>query len=113
MTEIISFDESTEPHDIILSGPIHYRTEFACAYANARQDYFVRTGKLPKVWNPAILPSGRSETWYIARCLECIINSPNGVLAMMPDWQSSDGSVAEHALAKKLKRAIVYLEASK
>lgn len=90
-------------YDIIISGPItgvpDYIERFAIAYANVRQSAFRATGKLPSVWNPAELPPGRSNEWYMRQCVDAIFDSPNATIVMLPDWHASKGARAEHALA--------------
>lgn len=93
----------TDGYDVILSGPItgvpDYALRFAKAYANKRQEIYHATGVLPSVWNPAALPAGRTNEWYMRRCVDAIFASPAATVAMLPGWEESKGARAEHALA--------------
>lgn len=96
--------------DFILSGPITGTTDFVqrfdMAYCRVRQSVFSKTGNLPNVWNPAILPAGRSNEWYMRRCHEAIFDSPNCVLVQLTGWQNSKGSLSEYALCVSLGRVV-------
>ena len=93
-------------YDVILSGPItgvpDYVVRFALAYANVRQRVFHATGALPEVWNPATLPAGRTQAWYMRRCVDAIFASPGATVAMLPGWELSKGAQAEKSLAMSL-----------
>lgn len=98
------------PYDIILSGPItgvpDYKQRFAIAYCLAREDHRKAHGKEASVFNPAALPDGRTEEWYMQRCHEAIFASPKATMLQLKGWQQSEGCVSEHALAHKLRRTI-------
>ena len=93
-------------YDAILSGPItgvpDYAVRFALAYSNIRQRVFHATGVLPAVWNPATLPAGRTQAWYMRRCVDAIFASPGATVFLLPGWCDSKGARAEHALAVSL-----------
>ena len=93
-------------YDVILSGPItgvpDYAVRFALAYSNIRQRVFHATGVLPAVWNPATLPAGRTQAWYMRRCVDAIFASPGATVFLLPGWCDSKGASAEHALAVSL-----------
>ena len=98
------------PFDIILSGPItgttDFRQRFAVAYVRVR-DWFRREyGREANVWNPAILPPGRTNEWYMKRCHKAIFDSPSCVLVQLDNWHASKGSCSEHALCACLGREI-------
>lgn len=99
------------PFDIILSGPItgttDYRKRFSVAYVRARDWFRRKHGREANVWNPAMLPSGRSNEWYMKLCHQAIFDSPHCVLVLLDNWQSSKGSRSEHALCVSLGREIV------
>lgn len=52
------------------------------------------------VLNPAILPDGLEQREYMDVC--CAMIRCADAIFMLRGWESSDGAVAEHALAKKL-----------
>ncbi len=58
------------------------------------------------VLNPAELPDGLTQTQYMSICLPMVMMSTS--LFMLKGWEKSEGAVAEHALAQKLKIEIVY-----
>ncbi len=58
------------------------------------------------VLNPAELPDGLTKTQYMSICLPMVMMSTS--LFMLKGWEKSEGAVAEHALAQKLKIEIVY-----
>ena len=98
------------PFDIILSGPItgtkDYRARFAVAYVHAREWFRNKYGREANVWNPAMLPEGRTNEWYMKLCHKAIFDSPRCVLVQMDNWQDSKGSRSEHALCVSLGREI-------
>lgn len=97
------------PFDFVLSGPIGGTEDagarFALAYAEIRQEHFKATGKLPNVWNPAMLPEGRTNEWYMRRCLDAIFDSPGCVIVQMLGWERSKGARCEAALGESLGRS--------
>jgi len=99
-------EETTDGYDVILSGPItgvpDYVVRFAKAYVQQRQRAFHATGMLPNVWNPAALPAGRTQAWYMRRCVDAIFASPGATVALLPGWWHSKGAMAEKALAVSL-----------
>lgn len=58
------------------------------------------------VLNPAELPGGLTQTQYMSICLPMVMMSTS--LFMLKGWEKSEGAIAEHALALKLKIEIVY-----
>ena len=54
-------------------------------------------GKDSQVWNPARLPGGRSNRWYMARCLIALWQSRRVVA--LRGWHNSEGARIEVALA--------------
>ncbi|QZI92973.1 hypothetical protein SIPHO015v1_p0035 [Vibrio phage 82E32.2] len=58
------------------------------------------------VLNPAELPDGLTQTQYMSICLPMVMMSTS--VFMLKGWEKSEGAVAEHALAKKLKIEINY-----
>lgn len=97
------------PFDYILSGPISGTTDakarFAAAYAKIRNEAYVATGKLPNVWNPAMLPDGYSNEWYMRRCHDAIFDSPGCVIVLMEGNENSKGSRSEKALCDSIGRS--------
>ena len=93
-------------YDVILSGPItgvpDYVVRFALAYVQTRQRVFHATGMLPEVWNPATLPAGRTQSWYMRQCVDAIFASPGATVALLPGWELSKGAQAEKSLAMSL-----------
>ena len=55
-------------------------------------------GSKLRVWNPARLPGGRSNRWYMARCLIALWQSRRVVA--LRGWENSGGAMIEVALAK-------------
>lgn len=98
------------PYDIILSGPItgipDYVQRFAIAYVMEREFFRKAMGREANVFNPAALPAGYSNEWYMKRCVAAIFDSPSAVLAQLNGWKDSKGSRAEHALCVSLGRVI-------
>lgn len=98
------------PYDIILSGPIagipDYVQRFAIAYVIEREQFRKAIGREANVFNPAALPDGRDNEWYMRRCVAAIFDSPNAVLVQMDGWTESKGARAEHALCVSLGRVI-------
>ena len=58
------------------------------------------------VLNPATLPPGLSQAQYMSICLPMVLCSDS--LFMLKNWRESEGALAEHALAVKLKLRISY-----
>lgn len=58
------------------------------------------------VLTPSDLPVGLTESQYMSICLPMVMMSTS--LFMLKGWEKSEGAVAEHALAQKLKIEIVY-----
>lgn len=98
------------PYDIILSGPItgieDYVQRFAIAYVLEREAFRKATGREANVFNPAALPDGYSNEWYMKRCVAAIFDSQDAVLAQLNGWMDSKGARAEHALCVSLGRVI-------
>ena len=82
--------------------PDHNKTEFA-KYA----DQLRLAGYA--VFNPA---ASNLESWPIedifAYDLEFLCRQADAI-AMIPGWEESEGAFAEHAVAKRLKKQIIYL----
>ena len=97
-------------YDIILCGPVsgiaNYKMRFAVALVNVRRKQIQAGTKRQSIWNPAVMPDGRSEEWYIWECLKAIKASPNATLVMLPGWKSSKCAKVEHALGVFLKRKV-------
>lgn len=58
------------------------------------------------VLNPATLPDGLSQDQYMSICIPMLMAAD--VVVMLPGWLKSDGANAEHALAIKLKKEMIY-----
>jgi hypothetical protein len=92
-------------YDVVLSGRITgnagYREQFAkvAAFLRGRD-------AVARVFNPAELPEGKPEEWYMARCLRAVFRSKS--VLMLPGWERSDGARAEHATAVKLGKVVLY-----
>lgn len=97
-------------YDIILCGPINgipdYRERFAIALVNVRRKQIREGTKRQKIWNPAILPEGRSEEWYIWECLKAIKSSPHATLVMLPGCRLSNRANVERAFGMFLGRKV-------
>lgn len=91
---------------IYIAGPMtgmpNYNREafFKKAMELRRQGYVVLT--------PSVLPAGLSQHHYMDICLAMVRSSE--AIYMLSGWDSSDGAVAEHALASKLALTIIYEE---
>lgn len=100
----------TAPFDIILSGPItgttDYVERFAVAYVDSVNFGKHTLGRKPSVWNPAMLPKGHSNEWYMRKCHDAIFDSPHCVLVQLDGWENSKGSRSEHALCVSIGRVI-------
>lgn len=103
MNEVSVSTGGCSGYDVILSGPVSgvpdYVQRFAVAYVSVRQKDYCGSGTLPKVFNPATLPDGRSNEWYMRQCLAAIFDSPGATVVMLPGWMESKGARAENALA--------------
>ena len=90
-------------YEVILSGPISGKEGYKLAFAQAQVKVH---GKLPRanIWNPAMLPEGRTYKWYMRVCLQVILDeaAEGCVLVQMKGWNRSLGSVAEWAVARCL-----------
>lgn len=97
-------------YDIILCGPIKgiadYKERFAVALVSVRRKQIQAGTKRQKIWNPAILPDGRTEEWCIWECLKAIKSSPHATLVMLPGWANSSGATLERALGLYLGRKV-------
>ncbi len=74
-------------------------------FAAAKHSIMASSAKTT-VLNPAELPDGLTQTQYMSICLPMVMMSTS--LFMLKGWEKSEGAVAEHALAQKLKIEIVY-----
>lgn len=99
------------PYDVILCGPISGTTDakerFAMVKCDIRNRVFKATGKLLNIWNPAELDEGRTQEWYMRRCVTAIFDSPDCVLVRMAGWEHSKGGRAESALSESIMRLIM------
>ena len=97
-------------YDIILCGPINGTTDakerFAVALVTVRRKQIQGGGKRQKIWNPAILPEGRSQEWYIWECLKAIKSSPYATLVMLPGYRLSNRANVERAFGMFLGRRV-------
>ena len=78
---------------------------------NLNRDNFNRVAKYfsdqkVAVLNPAMLPNGLSQQEYMSICLPMVMCADT--LFMLDGWQHSQGALAEHALAIKLNKEIIY-----
>lgn len=98
------------PYDVILSGPItgttDHKERFRQAHEQVSASFESVFGYTPNVWNPALLPDGNTNEWYMRRCHDAIFDSPRAVLVQMDGWENSKGSRSEHALCVSLGRGI-------
>ena len=97
-------------YDIILCGGIKgvpdYRERFAVALVSVRRKQLQAGTKRQSVWNPAVLPDGRTEEWYIWECLKAIKSSPHATLVMLPGWAKSSSAMLQYALGLYLGRKV-------
>ncbi len=85
----------------MITGNENYKKEF-----KRYEEYLVNKGCI--VLNPSILPGGMSNNEYMKICLSMIDCAD--CVAMMPNWESSNGAVLEHSYCKYTKKSIHYLE---
>ena len=81
--------------------PDYNRSEFLSA-----EDFFAQEGAL--VLNPARLPLGMPDSAYMPICL-AMLNQAD-VIAILPGWQESMGSLAEMFFATKQRKEFLYLK---
>lgn len=79
--------------------PNHNREAFFKKAMELRNDGYT-------VLTPSVLPAGLSDIAYIDICL-AMIRSANAIY-MLKDWESSDKTVVEHDLARRLALNIIY-----
>lgn len=86
-------------YDVCLSGPItgvaDYKVRFAQAVVRVLS---ARPGV--RIWNPAVLPEGRTYEWYMRQCTDAVYDS--AAVVMLDGWEQSPGACAERALALAL-----------
>ena len=93
---------------VYIAGPI-------TGYENGNKEAFDKAEKDIKgennntiVLSPTCLPAGLTQFAYMDICLAMI--RACHVVYFLRGWESSEGAVAENALAKKLKRHLIYEE---
>ena len=93
---------------VYIAGPI-------TGYENGNKEAFDKAERDIKeennntiVLNPTCLPAGLTQFAYMDICLAMIRSCH--VVYFLRGWESSEGAVAENALAKKLKRHLIYEE---
>ena len=106
-----------DAYDVVMCGKIEgdkdFVEKFAKAYAQIRQSVLKRTGRLPKVWNPALLSlecPDREYAWYLQKCYDAIFASPKATVVLLADWAESKGARAEHATAMALRMDVAGVE---
>ena len=93
-------------YDVFLAGPIAGVEDYRERFDRMERDVLRFHGSKLRVWNPARLPGGRSNRWYMARCLIALWRSRR-VLAL-PGYQDSGGARIEIALANYVGIPVVY-----
>ena len=92
---------------VYIAGPMTgYENGNKEAFDKAEKD--IKEEKNTIVINPACLPAGLTQFAYMDICL-AMIRSCHAVY-FLRGWESSEGAVAENALAKKLKKILIYEE---
>jgi hypothetical protein len=92
---------------VYIAGPISGRPDFNRQSFNMAELQLISAGNV--VLNPARLPHGLAENEYMAIALSMVQISDE--LYMLDGWQDSSGAKAEHALAHKLGKHIIYQKA--
>ena len=85
-------------YDVFLAGPIAGVEDYRARFMRMEYEALVSRGVNLRVWNPARLPGGRSNRWYMARCLIALWQSRRVVA--LRGWENSGGARIEVALAK-------------
>ncbi|NLE55301.1 MAG: DUF4406 domain-containing protein [Lentisphaerae bacterium] len=85
-------------YDVFLAGPIAGVEDYRERFDRMERDVLRFHGSKLRVWNPARLPGGRSNRWYMARCLIALWQSRRVVA--LRGWENSGGAMIEVALAK-------------
>ena len=87
-----------DAYDVVMCGKIDgdkdFVEKFARSYAQIRQSVLKRTGRLPKVWNPALLSlecPDREYAWYLQKCYDAIFASQKATVVLLEDWAESKG----------------------
>ena len=89
---------SFKRYDVFLAGPITNVEDYRERFDRMERDVLRFHGSKLRVWNPARLPAGRSNRWYMARCLIALWQSRRVVA--LRGWENSGGARIEVALAK-------------
>ena len=85
-------------YDVFLAGPITNVKDYRARFERTEREVLRICGADTRVWNPARLPGGRSNRWYMARCLIALWQSRRVVA--LRGWENSGGARIEVALAK-------------
>lgn len=84
-------------YDVFLAGPIAGVKDYRARFERTEREVLRICGADTRVWNPARLPAGRSNRWYMARCLIALWQSRRVVA--LRGWHNSEGALLEVALA--------------
>lgn len=87
-----------------IAGPITGVVHLNRPAFDRMQAILIREGVI--ALNPLDLPSGLSEFAYMDICLAMVRHAD--AVVMLNGWESSKGARAEHALAEKLGKAILF-----
>ncbi|WP_273767334.1 DUF4406 domain-containing protein [Aeromonas hydrophila] len=89
---------------IYIAGPMTGLPNFNRDAFNEEAQRLHALGHVPL--NPAILPDGLEQHEYMAICIEMVKVADQ--LVLLPNWERSAGATAEHALAIKLGKPVIF-----
>ena len=72
-------------YDFFLSGPIGNVANYKERFAEAERILCYVFGDSVRIWNPALLPPGKTRRWYMERRLVALWRS--STVCMLPGWR--------------------------
>jgi len=96
-------------HSIIyLAGPITGIPDCRERFAAAERILRAAAGDRHLIiYNPAKLPAGHTNAWYMQRCTRMLCRAD--ALCTLPGWQISNGAGIEIALARYCSKPVLHL----
>lgn len=85
-------------YDFFLSGPTGNVANYKERFAEAERILHDVFGRYVRIWNPALLPPGKTRRWYMERCLVALWRS--STVCMLPGWAASQGAMIEVTTAR-------------
>lgn len=83
---------------VYIAGPITGVADYAEKFRASEEWLRLAFGARSTVHNPAVLPQGMDNRWYMSRCLLMVVNCD--VVFAMAGWSASQGAKIEVALAR-------------